>query len=200
MGEFVEQASFWEAKYLADESPWDLGEPAPPLVHFFEQPIAPKSGQVVVLGCGKGHDAVFLAQRGLGVTAVDFAPTAIASTMTLASSNQVQVKGLVENVFDLSTSHPQRFDYLFEHTCFCAIAPERRQDYVQLATTILQPQGILFGIFFTHGRAGGPPFGVTVEMLRDLFMPHFDILSLTAIACSTPKRQGEEHWAIFQKR
>jgi SAM-dependent methyltransferase len=198
MSELVEQVSFWESKYQAAEYRWDLGEPAPPLVHFFEQGNAPKVGQVGVLGCGRGHDAIFLAQRGFGVTAIDFAPGAIASTVALAQEKEVEVRGLVANIFDLPASYQHQFDYLFEHTCFCAIAPERRVDYVQLAATILKPQGIFYGIFFTHSRDGGPPFGSTVEMIRDLFSPHFNILTLEAIAHSTPSRQGEEHWAIFQ--
>ena len=81
MEQSVGNASFWETKYQAAQFRWDLGQPTPPLVSFFDPAaIAPTSGNVIVLGCGRGHDAVFLAQQGLTVTAVDFAPSAIAAT------------------------------------------------------------------------------------------------------------------------
>ncbi|MGB2925588.1 MAG: methyltransferase domain-containing protein [Limnothrix sp.] len=196
----LHSASFWESKYQTGQSRWDLGQPAPPLVSFFESAIAPQAGNVVVLGCGQGHDAVFLAQQGLAVTAVDFAPSAIAATKELAQQKNCSVDLLEQDIFTLAASHPRQFQFLFEHTCFCAIAPEQRQKYVELAASILQPQGQLFGIFFTHDRAGGPPFGSTPAEIRALFSTYFDVLTLTPISNSVPSRQEDEHWAIFQKK
>lgn len=191
---------FWETKYQADQFRWDLGQPAPPLVDFFVTEAAPRTGKVIVPGCGRGHDAVFLAQQGLEVTAVDFAPSAIAATASLAQAQNVSVALLESDIFELSLSYPNQFQLLFEHTCFCAIAPEKRPKYVELAATILAPQGLLFGIFFTHNRPGGPPFGSTPEEIKTLFANQFEILTLAAIKNSVPSRQGDEHWGIFRKR
>lgn len=191
---------FWEAKYQAEQFRWDLGQPTPPLVDFFSTKTAPSKGQVLVPGCGRGHDAVFLAQQGLAVTAVDFAPSAIAETATLALAQNVSVALLESDIFELSLSHQNQFQLLFEHTCFCAIAPEQRPKYVELAATVLAPQGLLFGIFFTHGRPGGPPFGSTPAEIEALFASQFEILTLEAIKNSVPSRQGDEHWGIFRKR
>lgn len=194
----IHQATFWETKYQRAEHPWDLGQAAPPLMDFFAERSC--TGKLVVLGCGHGHDAIFLAQRGFTVTGVDFAPSAIAAARQFAQQANVILKLLQANIFDLPATYPQQFDVVFEHTCFCAIAPEQRPDYVRVAASILKPQGILYGIFFTHNRDGGPPFGSTPQGIRDLFAPHFDILSLEPIQNSIPSRQGEEHWGIFQKK
>lgn len=191
---------FWETKYQAEQFRWDLGQPAPPLVDFFATAIAPRSGKIIVPGCGRGHDAVFLAQQGLEVTAVDFAPSAIASTATLAQAQNVSVELLERDIFELASSHQHQFQLLFEHTCFCAIAPEQRPKYVDLAATILASQGLLIGVFFTHGRPGGPPFGSTPEEIETLFASQFEILTLEAIQNSVPSRQGDEHWGVFRKR
>ncbi|NJN73001.1 MAG: methyltransferase domain-containing protein [Limnothrix sp. RL_2_0] len=191
---------FWETKYQKDQFRWDLGQPAPALVDFFAIATALRTGKVFVPGCGRGNDAIFLAQQGLMVTAVDFAPSAIAATATLAQAKNVVVELLETDIFTLPSSYQNQFQLLFEHTCFCAIAPEERPKYVNLATTILAPQGLLFGIFFTHGRTGGPPFGSTPEEIKALFASQFEILTFAPIKNSVPSRQGDEHWAIFRKR
>jgi len=192
--------SFWETKYQAKQFRWDLGQPTPPLIDFFSTETAPREGKVLVPGCGRGHDAVFLARQGLAVTAVDFAPSAIAATATLAQAQNVSVEVIERDIFALSSSHKNQFQLMFEHTCFCAIAPEERPKYVELAATILAPQGLLFGIFFTHGRPGGPPFGSTPEEIETLFSNQFETLTLDAIKNSVPNRQNDEHWGIFRKR
>ncbi|MEB3225067.1 MAG: methyltransferase domain-containing protein [Synechococcus sp.] len=153
-----------------------------------------------VLGCGQGHDAIFLARQGLTVTGVDFAPSAITAARTLAQHHGVTLTLLEENIFDLTKSHKSHFDALFEHTCFCAIAPEQRPDYVTLAAEILKPGGRLYGVFYTHNREGGPPFGSTPQELIELFSPEFTILTLEPSKNSVPSRAGDEHWGIFQKK
>jgi SAM-dependent methyltransferase len=41
------------------------------LDEFFEQPYAPSACRVIHMGCGRGHVAVYLAQRGLRVMGID---------------------------------------------------------------------------------------------------------------------------------
>ncbi|OKH16895.1 methyltransferase domain-containing protein [[Limnothrix rosea] IAM M-220] len=199
MAQSIEQSSFWETKYRSAEFRWDLGEATPPLVEFFGRPIAPSAGKIIALGAGRGHDAVFLAQQGLMVTAVDFAPSAIAATQKLAQAKNVNLTTLEQDIFTLEKSYKNQFDYVFEHTCFCAIPPERRHDYVQLVATLLKPAGTFYGVFFTHGRAGGPPFGTTPTEIEQLFSPYFTVKTLTAVTNSVPSRQGDEHWGIFRR-
>lgn len=157
----VKNRYFWEEKYQTAQHRWDLGEAAPALRDFFAVGQAPRQGHWVVLGCGQGHDAIFLAQQGLQVTGVDFAPSAIAAASAQAKTHEVTLTLLEENIFDLVKSHKNHFDGVFEHTCFCAITPEQRQEYVSLAADLLKPEGKLYGVFYTHNRAGGPPFGST---------------------------------------
>jgi hypothetical protein len=65
---------------------------------------------------------------------------------------------------------------------------------------ILQPEGELIGIFFTHSRSGGPPFGITTEAIKQYFEADFEILSLAPVTNSVPERQGEEHLGRFRVR
>ena len=190
---------FWESRYQEGTPRWDLGQAAPPLVNYFTQADAPRPGKAIVLGCGRGYDAVFLAQQGFAVVGVDFAPAAIAASTQLAAETGVHAQFIQRDIFDLVPEYAQQFDYVIEHTCFCALAPDLRDRYVSLVYQLLKPQGQYIGLFFTHDRPGGPPFGVQPATIRDLFRPQFDIMALTATPHSVPSRLGEEHLGRFQK-
>lgn len=199
--ESVANLEHWEKHYQEKTTPWDLNQAAPPLVSWLNSPnLALKNGSVAVLGCGRGYDAMLFAEYGFDVIGFDFAPKAIAEAITLAQANQNSAQFLQRDIFNLANKFPSYFDYVIEHTCFCAIDPEKRPDYVKVVRQILQPKGELIGIFFTHTRAGGPPFGVTLEAIEQYFEADFEIISLVPVTNSVPERQGEEHLGRFRVR
>ncbi len=194
----VEDLSFWERHYQAGSLRWDLGQAAPPFVNWLNSSEAPRPGRAVVLGCGRGYDALLFAARGFEVVGVDFAPSAIAAAQQLAQATGSSAQFLQRDIFGLAAEWTGQFDYVVEHTCFCAIAPAKRSDYVRLVRALLRPQGELIGLFFTHSRAGGPPFGVTPEQLRQYFEAEFEILALHRASDSVAARQAEEHLGHFR--
>ncbi|WP_017305865.1 methyltransferase domain-containing protein [Spirulina subsalsa] len=191
---------FWENRYQEGTSRWDLGQATPSLIHFLQSPEAPPPGSVVVLGCGRGYDALLFGELGYETLGVDFAPSAIAHAQELAQNYDNPARFLERNIFDLSTEFPQSFDYVFEHTCFCAIPLNQRPQYVELVHSLLKPQGELIAVFFTHTRPGGPPFGTTPAEIEQRFSPYFDLLTLSPTPHSVPSRQGEEHFARLRKK
>ncbi len=188
---------FWEQRYQEGTPRWDLGQPAPPFVSLLKDPGAPAAGQTAVLGAGRGHDALWFAEHGFEVVGFDFAPSAIATATTTAQQRGLPAKFLQRNIFELSPEFDQAFDYVVEHTCFCAIAPDQRPDYVQTVRKLLKPQGELIAIFWAHDRPNGPPFGATLAEIRQLFAPEFDVSALTPISNSPPNRENEEYLARF---
>lgn len=194
----VANSEYWEHRYQEGTTRWDLGKASPPLVSLLNSPEAPKPGSVAVLGCGRGYDAMLFAEYGFDAIGFDFAPLAITEATTLAQVNQNSAHFLQRDIFNLASGFPSYFDYVIEHTCFCAIDPEKRPDYVKLVRQILKPKGELIGVFFTHSRSGGPPFGITTEAIEQYFEPDFKILSLVPITNSVPERQGEEHLGRFR--
>jgi SAM-dependent methyltransferase len=191
---------FWEHRYQEGTPRWDLGQPAPPLVHLLAQNDTLVPGKIAVLGCGHGHDALLFARHGFDVVGVDFAPSAIATAQQAAQRAGLPAQFLQRNLFDLLPEYAQQFDYVLEHTCFCALEPEWRDRYVELVHQLLKPQGKLIGLFFTHSRPGGPPYGSTAEELDERFSRCLQRLSLVPVVDSVPSRQHEEHLGIFQKR
>jgi methyl halide transferase len=185
-------AEYWEDRYQRHNEPWDIGEPAPPLVSFFESDAAPQSGIMAVPGCGKGHEALYCAQKGFTVYGFDFAPSAITNATGRVLTEGVNATFLERDVFTLPEEFPGHFDYVLEHTCFCAIDPEQRAEYVQVIHQILKPKGALIALFFTHSRPGGPPFGTNLEELERLFDPYFTVQSLEKPSNSTEGRENDE--------
>lgn len=57
--------------------PWSKGEPHPLLVDWLVNHSEQKAGSALVVGCGLGEDAVYLAERGWTVTAFDLSASAI---------------------------------------------------------------------------------------------------------------------------
>jgi SAM-dependent methyltransferase len=196
----ITDASNWEERYQSQTPPWDLGEAAPAFKSLLNSENKPEPGKTAVLGCGRGYDAVLFAEFGFEVIGFDFAPTAITDSISLAQKSQITAQFLQRDIFDLKTEFPQQFDYVVEHTCFCAIPLERRTEYVQLVRSILRPNGKLIALFFTHNRPGGPPFGSTPAEIRQYFEADFEFLFLDPVVNSVPSRQGEEHLGLLQVR
>lgn len=193
-----QETQFWEERYQNQSTPWDLGQPAPPFRRLLETrqgefPV----GQVAVVGSGKGHDAALFGQAGYTVTGLDYAPSAIKTASEtygqLATFQQV-------DLFQLPSKLIAQFDYVIEHTCFCAILPQQRPDYVNAVARLLKPKGKLIGLFFAHHEDGGPPFKTDLMELQAIFSSQFEFLEATIPPDSIPERQEQELMVILQKR
>ena len=145
----VSRPDFWEGLYASGGDGWDLGQPSPPLRDFVESTPPPR-GRVAVPGCGRGHDARFLAGHGYDVVGFDFSPAAVTAARALAKRDRVAVTFEQRDIFTLGREYAHAFDGIWEYTCFCAIDPARRDAYVQTLAQILKPGGWLLACFFPH--------------------------------------------------
>ena len=196
----VGNSEFWEKHYNEGTTRWDLGQAAPPFVSLLNSPQAPSAGKVAVLGCGRGYDALLFAQHGFEAIGFDFATSAIADATALSGASKIKAKFLQRDIFDLPAEFPNYFNYVLEHTCFCAIDPNQRSAYVKLVKNILQPQGELIALFWAHTRPGGPPYGTTLTEIGQLFATDFEIICLEKVTNSVPQRQSEEYLGRFQRK
>ena len=184
-------AASWEAIYQADDAGWDIGAAAPPFCDFLvAAPAWLRPGRMLVPGCGAGHDAAAFAAAGFAVTAMDFAPTAVRLT------REKGIHVVESNFLQPPAALTGAFDYVLEHTCFCAIPVCDRPRYVAAARRVLKPGGLLIGLFYRFDPAdvNGPPFALSEEDLRTAFEPEFEILELQSPARSHGKRQGRERF------
>ncbi|WP_293271388.1 methyltransferase domain-containing protein [Nannocystis sp.] len=187
--------AFWDHLYRADAGGWELGRPTPPLAHCLA--ADPPTGQrALVVGCGRGHEARLLAELGARVTAIDLAPAAIASARA-ATPPHLAIDFQVADLFALPRS--PSFDLVLEHCCYCAIEPRRRREYVDAVADLLVPGGRLLGLFYAHGRPGGPPFTVSADELAASFARRFTVDALAIADDSVLLRLGEELLGRFTR-
>jgi SAM-dependent methyltransferase len=185
--------------YAAGEDRWDLGGPSPPLVAVLGRGEIAPPGRALVPGCGAGHDALLLAARGFDAVGVDFAPRAIREARRLAAATGVEgVRFERRDLFRLPRAFDGAFDLAFEQTCFCAVHPGRRDEYVRALHRALRPGGLLVGLFFVIRPEEGPPFGTTPEEVRHRFASSglFRLEGSRVPAESVTPRQGRE-WLAF---
>jgi SAM-dependent methyltransferase len=195
----VNEPGFWERLYQSGEDGWELRRPAPPLAAYLEK-NPPPPGKVAVLGCGRGHDCRLLAKAGFRVWGFDFVSHAITEAEALARAESLDIVFEQRDIFELARDYPGFFDGVWEYTCFCAIDPARRPEYVRLVREILKPRGWLLACFYPlREGTDGPPFPTSEAELRQLFTPGFTLLETYVPAESVERRAGLE-WMVMARR
>jgi len=186
----------WEARYQAGDTPWDEGYAAPALTEFLTR--HPIHGEVLVPGSGPGHDVRALATHGAHVTGLDLSSSAIALARSYPTTcGEHYEQG---NLFVLPESWNKHFDWVFEHTCFCAIPPALRAKYVKAINAILKPGGHFLAIFYFNPAApSGPPHGSTREEIAMLFDPCFELIEEWVPSGSFDGREGRELCQLRRK-
>ena len=197
----------WERRYRIGDMPWDKGAPAPPLLEWLATRGAMR-GSVLVPGCGLGYDvrAIAAASPEARVVGVDLAPSALDRARQFPPAGTERYEQV--DVFDLPLELTNSFDWVFEHTCFCAIQIEHRQKYVRSVVQALRAEGRLLAVFFltpwsqdeTPPEGGGPPFGVNRGELDSLFGPHFELVEELEPRTAYPGHEGREIIRLFKKR
>ncbi len=154
--------AFWDERYGTDEyiystSPNTFLATALPA-------YVPPPADVIELGSGEGRNAVYLAQQGYRVTALDYSLAGIAKTERLARQAGVSVE--VRHADVLQWEPDRRWDAVL--ISFLHLSPSGRPVLYQKIKEALAPGGVLVAEWFrpeqvTEGyRSGGPP---NVEMM-----------------------------------
>ncbi|MDQ3155261.1 MAG: class I SAM-dependent methyltransferase [Actinomycetota bacterium] len=113
-------AEFWQARYQQSQRIWS-GAPNPQLA---AEASGLGPGKAIDVGCGEGADAIWLANRGWMVTAVDFAQAALDK-----GEAEAQRQGLSDNIAwiceDLASWQPPR-EYTLASAQFFHLEPTLR--------------------------------------------------------------------------
>jgi SAM-dependent methyltransferase len=193
------QPDYWNQLYKDEGRPgWDMDKATPLVKELLELalPLGLQAGcDLVVPGCGYGHDAADLATRGFTVTGVDFAPLAIQRAAERYGDRVTWCQG------DWFTPGLGPWDAIFDHTCFVAMDPPRRADYVATCAKHLRPGGIwMVALFHEVTRLPGPPHAIAMDEMRRLAEAQFEVLYLDAAMESHPRRAGREFLMVARKR
>lgn len=127
-----------------------------------------------VPGCGRAYDAIALAEHGFeSVVALDLSPSACeAARQELDASASPAASRVEIRCGDFLAPTEQRFDFIWDCTFLCALDPSVRHQWASQMRSLLAPSGELLTCVFPIGeREGGPPYQMSVSLVRDLLEP-----------------------------
>jgi SAM-dependent methyltransferase len=188
----------WDNCYRENNTPWDKNLPSPPLTGWVRK--HKPQGRALMPGCGLGHDVVMLADAGVDILGLDISATAIDRGEALYPAYKERlVRG---DLFDLPNYWLGTFDYVFEHTCLCALPVDWRPRYRHAVAAALKPGGLLVGVWFINPDMdpgeSGPPFGISTAELAELFQG-WKVIEDYVPESAFPGRAGRERVRVLQK-
>jgi pimeloyl-ACP methyl ester carboxylesterase/SAM-dependent methyltransferase len=161
--------------------PWNRQHPHPLLVERLEGHSG-HGKRGVVVGCGLGVDAEFLASLGFATTAFDVSETAI----EIARDRHPGIHFHVANLFDLPREWLRAFDFVVEIFTVQALPESVRAKASAAVASLLAPGGALFVVAMSREEdtvPDGPPWPLTRSQVEG-----FAVDGVTAV--SIEERDG----------
>lgn len=191
----------WDSSYRReDRAAWDIGRPSNELVKAVEGgTLAPC--RAVVLGCGTGTNAIYLAQQGFDVTGIDIAPTALGRANEKAERAGVKVRWILADV----TAPPELtpFDLVYDRGCYHGVRRQNAVGYVASLRQLTRPgtKVLILAGNANEDRHYGPP-RVKESEIRGDFSQDFDFqwLKETHFETMTAGEEGALAWSILLRR
>lgn len=150
-------AQDWDERYRTSELIWKAGPNQ--WVRQYTQDISP--GTALDLASGEGRNAVWLADRGWQVTAVDFSVVAMDKAKELASQHGDRTADRIQWVVGDVLSYAPTAEYDLVLVIYLQLPAEQRTTALQRAAAAVSAGGRLLVVGhhsdnLTHG-VGGPP-------------------------------------------
>lgn len=166
----------FDALYAGDEPVWS-GEPNGALIDEIAE-VEP--GRVLDVGCGEGADAVWLAQRGWQVTAVDIAAAALRRAQQHAARAGVEIRWLHSGLVD-APLEPAGFDLVSAQ--YPALRHTPDQTAMRTLLSLVAPGGTLLFVHhadvdLAEARAHGvdPSIYVSPDDMHEALDDHWRVL------------------------
>ena len=149
-----------------DRLGWTRPGPEPMLTAWLDkEPHAP--GRALVVACGVGDDAEYLASCGWDVTAFDVSPTAIQWCRERFPNSPVDYQ--VADLFELPQIWRRAFDLVAEVWTIQSIPPQQTGQAIDSIAELVADGGTLLVATLTSDIAepgNGPPWPVRLEALN----------------------------------
>jgi methyl halide transferase len=189
-------AEYWQNRYQANETGWDLGEISTPIKEYIDQ-LTDKNIKILIPGCGNAYEAEYLWKNGFkNIFIADYAPSPL-DNFKLRVTDFPESQLLCSDFFQLD----QKFNLIIEQTFFCAINPELRAEYAQKVHELLESNGTLVGLLFNDIlNTDKPPFGGNAAEYKKYFEPYFRFEVFETAHNSIKPRFGRELFMNLKKK
>ncbi|HEY5462577.1 MAG TPA: methyltransferase domain-containing protein [Hanamia sp.] len=189
------ESSYWDERYLHNETGWDMKQVSPPLKGYIDS-LTNKDLTILVPGCGNAYEAEYLLSKGFKkATLIDFSTVVTERLKEKYKGRPIQIVN--ENFFD----HKGKYDLILEQTFFCALNPSLRENYIEKCYQLLNDGGKIAGVFFNKKFAPvEPPFIADDEEYKRLFQQKFTFLKFENCRNSIEPRMGYELFFEFEKK
>ncbi len=187
----------WDKSYRdGRRPPWNNDLPAAPVLQEAVKTKAIKPCRTVVLGCGSGANAIFLAKNGFDVTAIDVAPSALGIAMADARKAGVKVRWVLADVLRLPDSKP--YDLIFDRGCYHNVRYVDAAAFVASLKQLTRPGSRCFILSCNRDKAPG----IREKTMREDFSALFDFQWLRKATIHVGKN-GKRHipaWSLMLRR
>jgi SAM-dependent methyltransferase len=163
----------WNARYEQKELLWT----AEPNRLFANEVASLEPGRALDVACGEGRNAVWLAERGWRVTAVDFSDVALAKAERLADARGVEIEWVLADVLDY---RPEPRSFVLVAVLYLQLPAAELGQALRAAAAAVAPGGTLFVLGhdaanLTHGH-GGPKDAVVLSTPEDVVEAFDDVV------------------------
>ncbi len=192
----------WDERYQSGDTPWDSGRPSQELQRVLaETKIEPC--RAIELGCGTGTNAVWLAQQGFDVTAVDISSRAVAQAKRRAADAGVRIQFLQADVLHPPAELTGPFDFFFDRGCYHVVRRDNVGAYLATLRSLIPPSstGLVLAGNAREPQEPGPPV-VSEADLRAELGSVFDIVQLREFRFDTDEHGGVRFlgWSALLRR
>ena len=165
--------------YRLGITPWEHDE-APEQLKSLTGEWTEPVGRALDIGCGTGSDAVYLAEQGWTVTAVDGVERALSKARARAGSAGAAVDWVQGDVCRLEQlGIGEGFTLMLDRGCFHDFTDDQRDRYARAVSAVASPGGVLLMFAFQPRGRGMGPRGVTSGELARHLGPDWELLSST---------------------
>lgn len=158
----------WEQRYQDGDTPWDSGLASAELRRVLTERRIPPC-RALELGCGTGTNAVFLAEQGFDVTAVDCAGRALDRARSRAAAAGVEVEWIEADVQHFG-AELEPFPFVFDRGCYHCCRRVDLPGWLETLQNVTRPGSLYLTL---AGNANeqtehGPPRVTEAEIRADL--------------------------------
>lgn len=191
----------FQDRYQTGNTPWELGRPDKDLIELVQDRSVPAS-RALEIGCGTGHNSIWLAKMGFSTVGIDMSPLAVEKARKNAENAHVQVRfECLDFTKDLLDEKP--FGFAFDRGCFHTMDSDR--DRALFATRLaekLEPNGLWLSIIGNDDappRKEGPPRRTAAQIVRAV-EPVFEIQLLRASTFDSNRKVPAKSWQCIMKK